>query len=434
MNFASVHAHCRRCPTGAIRRASRRASGTACSPPGLHLCRQGPSKEEPRAPAMPGPLNLDARLAAIHAAEYPRFSDAEMARRRSALARVMDEAEVDHLLMCGEQRAGTGVAWLTSWPATVEAYAIVAPGEPQLMYVEWYNHWPLARKLARDTEVRWGEHRGIDKLIADLRARGAKRVGLMGARGLSKCRKLEAEFGPLVDLNREYVRMRLVKSPEEIDWMRIAASLTDLAIDALRREAGPGMTERELGAICEAAYHPQGGVTYIHYFLVTPMASPEYCVPRQLESNRKVQPGDVIATEITAQFFDYPGQILRTFTVTAEAAFDAVTGVIRHGTPMQQVIDAAGVIEDAGFTVYDDLMHGFGGGYFPPVLGSRSRPAGLLAEMRLEAGMTCVVQPNVVTPDQKAGVQVGELVLVTDKGFERLHRAERGLFRLRCLT
>jgi len=36
----------------------------------------------------------------------------------------------------------------------------------------------------------------------------------------------------------------------------------------------------------------------------------------------------------------------------------------------------------------------------------------------------------VITPDQKAGVQVGELVLVTDKGFERLHRAEQGLFRI----
>jgi len=115
---------------------------------------------------------------------------------------------------------------------------------------------------------------------------------------------------------------------------------------------------------------------------------------------------------------------------TAEAAFDAVTGVIRHGTTMKQILDAAGIIENAGFTVFDDLMHGFGGGYFPPVLGSKSRPAGPLPEMTLETGMTCVVQPNVVTPDQKAGVQVGELVLVTDTGFERLHRAERGLFRL----
>jgi Xaa-Pro aminopeptidase len=95
---------------------------------------------------------------------------------------------------------------------------------------------------------------------------------------------------------------------------------------------------------------------------------------------------------------------------------------------MQQIVDAAGLIEDAGFTVYDDLMHGFGGGYFPPVLGSKSRPAGPLPDMTLESGMTCVVQPNVITRDQKAGVQVGELVLVTEKGFERLHGVGRGLF------
>jgi len=389
------------------------------------------------------PLDLDPQLAAIHAAEYPRFSDAEMARRRAALARVMEQAGVDHLLMCGEQRAGTGVAWLTSWPATIEAYVIVAPREPQVMYMEWYNHWPLARKLARDTEVRWGEHRGFDKTIADLQSRGAKRIGVMGPLAYSRCKKLEAAFGPLVDLSREYVRLRLVKSAEEIQWMKIGAALTDLAIEGLRREARPGMTERELGAICEAAYHPHGGVTFIHYFLITPMASPEYCVPRQIASSRKVRPGDIIATEITANFHEHPGQILRTFTVaaeptplfrklydTAEGAFDAVTGVIRHGATMRQIIDAAGVIEDAGFTVYDDLMHGFGGGYFPPVLGSKSRPAGPLPDMTLEAGMTCVVQPNVITPDQKAGVQVGELVLVTEKGFERMHRVERGLFRI----
>jgi Xaa-Pro dipeptidase len=388
-------------------------------------------------------FQLESRLAEIHAAEYPRFSDAEMARRRAALERVMREADVDHLLVCGEQRAGTGVGWLTSWSATTEAIVIVAPPERQVMVMEWYNHWPLAKLLARDTDVRWGEHHGVDKVIAELKRRSAKRLGFMGFLGLSKLRKLEAAFGPLVDLNTEYVRLRLVKSAEEIDWMRIGCALTDLAIGALRREARIGMTERELGAICEAAYHPHGGVTFIHYFLATPMANPAYCVPRQLASTRRLRKGDVVATEITAQFFDYPGQVLRSFAVasepaplfrrlheTAEAAFDAVTGVIRHGTTMQQIIDAAEVIEDAGFTVYDDLMHGFGGGYFPPVLGSRSRPAGPLPQLTLQAGMTCVVQPNVVTPDQRAGVQVGELVLVTGSGFERLHAAERGFFRI----
>ena len=392
---------------------------------------------------MPTEPKLEPRLAVIQQAEYPQFSKTEMARRRGALERVMEESGVDHLLMCGEQRAGTGVAWLTGWPTTTEAHVIVGPGEPLVMVMEWYNHWPLAKKITQDTEVRWGEHQGIDKVIAELKRRRARRVGIMGPIGLAKCRRLESTFGALVDLNRQYVGLRLVKSAEEIDWMRIGAALTDLAIEALRRETRVGMTERDLGAICESAYHRHGGVTFIHYFLVTPMADPQYCVPRQMASTRRVQPGDVIATEITAHFFEYPGQILRTFTVaadptplyrrlyqTAEAAFDAVTGVIRDGTTMQQIVDAAGVIEEAGFSVYDDLMHGFGGGYFPPVIGSRSRPAGPLPDMTLQAGMTCVVQPNVITPDQKAGVQLGELVLVTANGFERMHGVERGLFRL----
>jgi Xaa-Pro aminopeptidase len=42
-------------------------------------------------------------------------------------------------------------------------------------------------------------------------------------------------------------------------------------------------------------------------------------------------------------------------------------------------------------------------------------------EFTFESGMTVVVQPNVVTKDERAGVQRGELLLVTDAGAERLH-------------
>jgi Xaa-Pro aminopeptidase len=155
-----------------------------------------------------------------------------------------------------------------------------------------------------------------------------------------------------------------------------------------------------------------------------------------------VQEGDVVFCELSAFFWDYPGQVLRTFTVgadptplyrdlheTAENAFDSVLKTVRHGTTMQEIVDAASVIEERGFTIYDDLVHGFGGGYFQPILGSKSRPAGPLPDMTLEENMTVVVQPNVVTRDHKAGVQVGELIRVTKTGFERLHAAPRGFFR-----
>lgn len=374
--------------------------------------------------------------------EFPRFSDAEYARRRQALGGAMQKHDVDHLLIVTDHRAGNAPQWVTGWPGTVEAYVIFKPGERMTMHVEWYNHFPLAQRIAQGVDVRWGEHRGIHKTVEELERRGAKRIGLIGPLVLTKCRVLEEHF-TVVPLEAEYVRLRLVKSAEEIEWLRKGAALSDAGFRELFENTTVGMTERELANLVERAYVGQGGTTFIHYIGVTSMAEPHLCVPPQFPSSRKVATGDVVFCELSASWWDYPGQVLRSFTVgadptplyrdlhaTAEAAFDAVTGVIRDGATMREIVDASGVIEERGFTIYDDLLHGFGGGYFPPVLGTRSRPAGPLPQMALEENMTVVVQPNVVTRDHKAGVQVGELVRVTKSGFERLHSAPRGFFRV----
>ena len=42
-------------------------------------------------------------------------------------------------------------------------------------------------------------------------------------------------------------------------------------------------------------------------------------------------------------------------------------------------------------------------------------------------GKLLVLQPNVVTPDRRHGVQTGELVVVTADGARSLHAAPRGL-------
>lgn len=353
----------------------------------------------------------------------------------------MEKAGVDRLLVVTDHRAGNAPQWITGWPGTVEAYVVFCPGEPMVMHVEWYNHVPLARRIARGVDVRWGEHSGIQKTIDELERRGAKRVGLIGPLVVSKYKQLEAHF-EIVLLDSEYVRLRLVKSHEEIEWLRTGAALSDAGFKSLLEGTKPGMTERELADLVERAYVPQGGTTFIHYIGVTSMHDPQLCVPPQFASSRKTQAGDVVFCELSAYWWDYAGQVLRSFTIgaeptplyrelyaTAEAAFDAVTGAVRHGARPQDLLAASRLIEDRGFTVYDDLVHGFGGGYFPPIIGSRSRPAGPLPETPLEENMTIVVQPNVVTPDHRAGVQVGELIRVTRTGFERLHTAPRGFFR-----
>jgi Xaa-Pro aminopeptidase len=405
--------------------------------------REVPMTSASAAPSAARPPELDARLRALLEQDYPRFSDAEFARRRGTLAAVLAKHGCDSLLVCGENRAGTGVQWLTGWPITTEAIVVFQPGERELMFVEWHNHWPLARRIARDAEVRWGEHRGIRLAIEALQHRGAKRVGVMGPLAYAKLRAVADEFD-LVDLNAEYPLLRMRKSGEEIDWLRIGAHLSDLGLAALARDARSGLNERELGNLVERAYVGLGGTTLIHYIGVNVMHAPTTCVPPQIHSGRRLAPADMLFVELSAFFFyDYPGQVLRTFAVeaeptplfrdlhaAAEAAFDAVTAVLRDGVAAQALFDATATIEAAGFTVFDDVVHGFGGGYWPPILGSKSRPAGPVPDLKLEANMTIVVQPNVITRDQTAGVQVGELVRITATGWERLHRAPRGFLRV----
>jgi Xaa-Pro aminopeptidase len=375
---------------------------------------------------------------------YPRFSADEMSARRDALERLMAERDVAHVILYGANRFGSAVGWFTRWPVTREALVVATPGESDALFVQFYNHVPLAQRLATEAEVRWAGDT-IETAVDELERRGARggRIGVIGPLGYAAHGRL-AEFArEVVDLSPDYTRLRAVKSPEELEWLRVGTAMTDDAMRALQTEAQPGMTERELGNLVERTYVGRGGTTHIHYFGMTSMTAPEVSVPAQWASTRRLSAGDVLSSELSASFWDHPGQLLRTFSVAddpvdlfrelhevADAAFDAILECLRPGATAREVVDASAVIEDAGFTTRDDLVHGFVGGYLPPILGSSSRALAPVPDFVFEAGMTVVVQPNVTTRDERAGVQTGELVLVTDGGPERLHDYERGFLRI----
>jgi Xaa-Pro aminopeptidase len=239
----------------------------------------------------------------------------------------------------------------------------------------------------------------------------------------------------LLDFTSQMQQLRLIKSDEEIAFLRKGAEFSDMAIEALEREARPGITEHELAAIVEGAYLGLGGKTHIHYMTTTPMHNPTVCVPAQQQSNRVIEKGDVLITEISAHYHGYPGQILRPFAIgTAptpeykwmyEVAVDVylcIASVIRDGATIDAVLNAGEYIHAAGFTIYDDLLHGFGGGYLPPILRTRRTSAKPPQPFIFRENMTVVIQPNVITEDERMGVQVGELVRVTHNGVESLHR------------
>jgi Xaa-Pro aminopeptidase len=376
---------------------------------------------------------------------YPRFSDEEMEGRHRSITEAMQTAGISHLIVYGADRSGTAIPWLTEWPTTQEAALLLTPGERPHLLVQHYNHLPNARVIAKDCEVDWGGPSTIARLEQLLRTRHAigENVGVIGPLRYSAYQQLAGAVGELVSLDSEYQRLRLVKSVEEIERLGVAARLSDLAIKAIVEQVEVGMDERQVAAIVETAFLPEGGTNHIHYFGATSMSDPHLCVPSQFQSTRRLGAGDVLFCEISANYWGYAGQVLRTFTIAADPtslyrdlhraadeAFDDIAAAIQPGARAADLVEASGVIEEMGFTIYDDLVHGYGGGYLPPVLGTRSRPNLPIPDLTLEAGMALVVQPNVITPDERAGVQTGHLVVVTSDGHRPLHDVPRGLVRI----
>ncbi len=369
---------------------------------------------------------------------YPHFSDAELGRRRSVTRALMRDQGIEALLLYGAPGLDNEVSYLTNVLVSREALLLFpASGEP-LLLVQYYNHVPTARRMARQCAVRWG---GAD--LAATAADAARALGLASAR-LGYAGPLTARHflalqralpqATLSDVSAALRQLRLVKSAEELAFLRKGATLTDRAAYALEQAARPGMTEHELIALIEGAYVGQGGQTGIHYLATTPMAHPSACVPAQRPSGRRLAVGDALIFEISAQYHGYPGQLLRPFTIAADPTpayqrmydlavevFDAIAARLRAGASSDDALDAAERIHAAGYTIYDDLLHGLGGGYLPPILRTRQTSATPPAPFTFVENMTVVIQPNIITPDEQSGVQVGELVRVTRTGIERLH-------------
>lgn len=375
------------------------------------------------------------------------FSDAEYARRRELMDQVMREEDLAAIVFYGA-RGGGDVHYLCNWIPSAEAYLLWPRHGDPVLFVQLYNHVPQARDLSVIADVRFGgcDDRGApdsaDSVIAAVRDRGlqAERIGISGTVPYKAYGRLHGGLpsAQLADVSPAVRRARSVRSEEEFARIARAAQLSDQAIEALAATARPGMTELDLGRIVDDAQSRDGGYTTLRHIGSTPMDRPASCVPSKYLTSRALQRGDVFVVELSAGWGGYTGQVLRTFTVgepptplfarlheVAMAAYDAARATIADGAPVDDLVSAADLIDDADFTICDDLLHG--ANQYPPVLRTRQASHAPPREMRFKAGMAVVLQPNVVTRDGRAGVQYGQMLRVTADGTADLHHAPGGL-------
>jgi Xaa-Pro dipeptidase len=372
--------------------------------------------------------------------DYPIFSDREIATRHQAVYRLIERENVDALLIYGAGRYASDVYWLSDWPSSREAYVLFQTGKEPVILLQLFNHFPMAKVMSVITDVRWAGANTTNSVLDLIRERGleSKKIGLVGALPYQVYLKVVEKFpgAAFSDLTNKLRMERTIRSPEEIERIRFASKLTDESIEALAGGLKAGMREDEIAALIEPAYLKRGGYAGIHFMSSMPMRDPDFPVPAQFQSNRKLQKGDCLITEISGAYSGYSGQIHRTFSIgegptpewqrmhaAAVEAFEVLAEVIKDGATTTEAEEAAEIIHRRGYSTYDDLVHGVN--QYPPIFQTKTRKRHDSKEMMFRENMVIVVQPNLITEDEKMGLQFGETLLVTKKGCETLNAYPR---------
>jgi Xaa-Pro aminopeptidase len=372
--------------------------------------------------------------------DYPTFSDAELDRRHKAFYGLMDQEDVEAVLVYGSGRYASDVYWLSDWPSSREAYLLMQNGKEPVILMQLFNHYPMAKVMSWIKDVRWAGANTTNSVVNLMRERGleSKRIGLVGAISYQVYNKLRDAYpgASFVDLGGKLRMMRTIKSPEEIERIHLASKLTDQSIEALAAGLRAGIREDEIAAIIEPVYLKAGGYAGIHFMSSMPMRDPDFPVPAQFQSSRKLNKGDALITEISGAYSGYSGQIHRTFSIgegptpewqrmheAAVEAFDVLCRVIKDGATTTEAEEAAEVIHRRGYSTYDDLVHGVN--QYPPIFQTKTRKRHDSREMVFRENMVIVIQPNLITEDERMGLQFGETLVVKKNGCESLNAYPR---------
>lgn len=372
--------------------------------------------------------------------DYPTFTDSELERRHKAVYNLMEQEGVNAALFYGSGRYASDIYWLSDWPSSREAYLLMQAGKEPVILMQLFNHYPMARVMSAIKDVRWAGANTTKSVVELIRERGleTKKIGLVGSISYQVYNKLRENYptATFVDLSGRLRMMRTVRSVEEIERIRLASKLTDQSIQALAEGLRSGMREDEIPAIIEPVYLKAGGYAGIHFMSSMPMRHPDFPVPSQFHSNRKLQKGDALITEISGAYSGYSGQIHRTFSIgegptpewkkmhdAAMEAFEILASVIKDGATTTEAEEAAEVIHQRGYSTYDDLVHGVN--QYPPIFQTKTRRRHESREMVFRENMVIVIQPNLTTYDEEMGLQFGETLVVTKTGCETLNAYPR---------
>ena len=246
--------------------------------------------------------------------------------------------------------------------------------------------------------------------------------------------------------------MITIKTPEEIEKMRVSGKLTRNLLETLGKEIKEGMTTKDLDRLAYEFIKDCGGTpSFLGYagYPASICASIDDTVVHGIPSDDIfIKDGQIVSIDVGVFFNGYHGDAARTFkignvseekvklvTVTEECFFNAVKNV-KDGTPLGDIgYYVQSHAEENGFSVVRALVgHGIGTKMHedPSVPNYGKKGTGI----RLKKGMTIAVEPMInagvfqvefmrdgwtcKTKDRRPSAHYENTILITENGAEIL--------------
>ena len=164
-------------------------------------------------------------------------------------------------------------------------------------------------------------------------------------------------FCKLDDASDLVSRLRVVKSPAEIAYVRKAAELADLALDEAHRLAGPGAFEGDIIAAMQGAVFRGGGDDPANEYIIGSGRDALLC--RYFTGRRTLDARDQLTLEFGGTYRHYHACLMRTIPVgeplpgqremhkVSVDALEACKAALRPGRPIGEVFDAYTRVCDA---------------------------------------------------------------------------------------
>lgn len=309
----------------------------------------------------------------------------------------------------------------------------------------WWQQAQNWVKDVRDGRNRWGEN-AIERLTELGLHKGT--IGIAGLAGLfrapegiipySSVKAIQEAFphAKLVNTTEMMQEVRAIKSPEEVSFLERSAEIIEKTIETMVQTVAPGVSEKELYGAMVQTMLANGGELPTLFFL---SAGADIFNSSFVPTDYRLQNGDRLINEIEAKYGGYAAQAVSPMVLGAPseayqemidlslACFNAILHAMKPGVTFGWLFDIyRDMVDCQGKGKYlwsHPMMHARGlGDDGPALLGDKDLER--FSKIKLQAGMTFILKPQVRAAQGKGRASIGDTVVVAEGGARRLGKRE----------